>query len=143
MSDWQPYSEPARVTLTRTVTIALVAGAIAASRVGGLRVLPVLSLLMLWPALGGHFIELFFLNVLRPRLPNQRPLQLAARVAVWFVGGALLAIGMRLTASALLGRMPFPWLTWAVAGSVFVAIELVAHAGLLVRGRPSFYNGLA
>jgi hypothetical protein len=34
------------------------------------------------------------------------------------------------------------WLTWVGAGAAFVAIELVAHAGLHVRGRPSFYNGL-
>jgi hypothetical protein len=50
---------------------------------------------------------------------------------------------MRFTANAFLGRMPIPWLTWAVAGSAFVALEFIAHAGLRLRGRPSFYNGLA
>lgn len=142
MSDWQPYREPLRVTLTRTFAIALFAGAIAAPWFGGLRRWPVVSLLMLWPSFGGHWIDLLFLNVLRPRLPRARLVQTTARFAVWFLGGVVLALGLRLTAATLLGRVPLLWLTWVVAGVGFVAIELVAHVALQLRGRPSFYNGL-
>jgi hypothetical protein len=46
--------EPLRVTLTRTVGIALIAGAALASQWGGLPRWPLTSLLMLWPSLGGH-----------------------------------------------------------------------------------------
>jgi hypothetical protein len=142
MPDWRPYREPLRVTLTRTISIAIVAGAVVASRSGGIRRWPLLSLLMLWPAFGGHWIDLAFLNWLRPRLPASRRIQVGARLAVWFVGGIVLAFGARLTATLLLEHQSLAWLTWATAGTVFVAIELVAHGALYLRGRPSFYNGL-
>lgn len=142
MRDWQPYREPLRFTLTRTVAIALLAGALMAPWFGGLRHWPVLSLLMLWPAFGGHWIDLLFLNALRPRLPRARIVQSIARFAVWFLGGVMLALGMRLTASVLLIHARLVWLTWATAGVGFVVIELVAHAALHMRGRPSFYDGL-
>ncbi len=70
--------------------------------------------------------------------PYREPL----RVAVWFVGGGVLALGVRLTATLLRQRAGLPWLTWAGAGAAFVGIELIAHAVLFARGRPSFFNGL-
>jgi len=98
---------------TRTLGIAAVAGAVAAPWSGGVRHWPMLALLMLWPAFGGHWIDLFFLNAIRPRLPRGGIAQRLARIAVWFVG------------------------------TLFVAIELAPHAALQLRGRPSFYNGRA
>src|SRR6185369_16862966 len=80
MADWQPYREPLRVTLTRTIGIAIVAGAIASSWLGGIRRWPILVVLMLWPAFGGHWVDLLFLNWLRPRLPSGRAVQVAARI---------------------------------------------------------------
>lgn len=142
MIDWQPHREPLRVTLTRTFTIALFAGAVVSLSLGGLRRWPVFSLLMLWPSFGGHWIDLLFLNVLRPRLPHSRLVQSIARFAVWFLGGIVLAVGVRLTAAVVLSRAPLLGLTWAVAGMGFIAVELIAHAALHARGRPSFFNGL-
>src|SRR4051794_8230786 len=141
MTDWQPHREPLRVTLTRTLSIAAVAGAIVALAAGRPRLWPAVTLLMLWPAFGGHWIELLFLNALRPHLPESRRIQWVARIAVWFGGGILLAAGVQLTAQLMLGRPPIIWLTWATAGAVFVAVELIAHAGLHARGRSSFYDG--
>jgi len=142
MPDWQPYREPIRVTLIRTVSIALVAGAAVALPMGGVRLWPAVSLLMLWPAFGGHWIDLLFLNGLRPHLPANRLIQLLSRLLVWFVGGVALAIGVQLTAKALFDHPRLFSLTWATAGAAFIGIELVAHAALHLRGRPSFYNGL-
>lgn len=142
MPEWQPYREPLRRTLIRTLTIALVAGAVVALWSGRWRRWPVLSLLMLWPAFGGHWIELLFLNAVRPRIPASRTTQRLVRFMVWFAGGVVLALGVQLTVRVLLGRAPMAWLTWAIAGTAFVTIELVAHAVLQLRGRPSFYNGL-
>ena len=134
--------EPLRVTLTRTVSIAVVAGAVVALSMGRLRRWPAISLLMLWPSFGGHWIDLLFLNGIRPLLPESRTVQVMARLAVWFGGGVVLGVGVRLTAGMLFNRSRLPGLTWAIAGSVFVAVELIAHAALQLRGRPSFYNGL-
>src|SRR5437588_10154872 len=105
---WQPYREPLRTTLLRNTTIALIAGAVMSTRWGGISRWPIATLLALWPSLGGHFVELFFLNYLRPRLPVPRPVQVAARIAVCFVGGIVLALGTATTANASTGYHPAP-----------------------------------
>jgi hypothetical protein len=138
---WRFYREPLRTTLVRTGTIALVAGAIWAASVGRLVFWPVATVLVLWVSFGGHFVELLFLNGLRPRLPATPAVQVAARIAVWFIGGIMLAVGMALTAKALAASRPVRWPAWWVAGLAFIAIELVVHLVLWMRGRPSFYDG--
>ena len=67
-SPWQPYREPLRITMLRTGMIAIVAGAGLARWWGGLARWPVATLLVLWPSFGGHWVEVWFLNWLRPRL---------------------------------------------------------------------------
>lgn len=140
-SPWQPYREPARATLLRTGAIALVAGGVLARARGGLAYWPLATLLMLWPTFGGHVVEIWFLNWLRPRLPVGRATQVAARVATWFAGGTVLLLGMGLTQTALGAFRPAPWPAWWLGGLAFIGIELVAHVGLMLMGRPSFYNG--
>ena len=125
----------------RTGTMALVFGALLAEVRGGLAQWPMWTLLMLWPTVGGHLVEIWFLNWLRPRLVEGRAMQVAARVAVWFVAGAGLALGMYLTATMFADRRPIYWLSWWLGGLAFIAVELVAHLFLQLRGRPSFYNG--
>jgi hypothetical protein len=125
----------------RTIVIALVVGAVIARWRGGFARWPLATLLALWPSLGGHWVEVFFLNVLRPRLSVNRAVQAAARLAVWFVGGSILASCLVLTAVALEGLQPAPWTASWLGGIAFVGIELVAHLALLLRGRPSFYDG--
>src|SRR4051812_35199977 len=98
---WQPYREPLSTTLLRTGTIALVLGAVLARYRGGMAYWPTATLLALGPALGGHFVEFFFLNSPRPRLPDARVVQASARLGVWFVGGAGLTLGAVLTAQAM------------------------------------------
>ena len=140
-SQWQPYREPLRVTILRTGTIAIVVGAVLARVWGGLARWPMATLLVLWPSLGGHWVEVWFLNWLRPHLANGRGWQAAARVGVWFAGGAAVAMGMRLTVIAFAGFRPTHWPAWWLGGLAFTGIELVAHLVLQLRGRPSFYNG--
>lgn len=138
-SQWQPYREPFLKTVLRTSTIAV--GAVLAQLWGGLTRWPTATILALWPSYGGHWLELWFLTWLRPRLPGACALQTAARVAVWFVGGAGLAIGMGLTAVALAVARIDRWPAWWLGGLAFIAIELVVHLVLQFGGRPSFYNG--
>jgi hypothetical protein len=139
-SPWQPYREPLRTTLLRTGAIALVI-AVALSR-GRVNRLPIATLLALWPAFGGHWLELFFLNYLRPRLPIARPVQIAARILVWFIGGVLLTLGMQLTATAI-ARAGWPARApvWWIGGIGFIGVELITHLALQLRGLASFYNG--
>ena len=135
------YREPILTTLTRTGTVALVTGVVLAWWLGGLVYWPAATLMTLWPAFGGHWVELWFLNCLRPRLPVARAVQVGVRVVVWFIGGIGLALGMRLTAMALAGFRPAHWPAWWIGGLVFIGIELVVHLLLQLRGRPSFFNG--
>ncbi len=139
----QPYREAFHTTLLRTGAIAIIIGAAIARpwASGGLARWSGATLIALWPALGGHFVELFFLNVLRPRIPAARAVQILARILVWFIGGALLARAMAWTATLLAGPRPAPWLVWWLGGLGFIGIELVVHLFLQIRGRASFYNG--
>ena len=68
-------------------------------------------------------------------------MQVASRIAVWFVGGTVLALGMALTAIVLTRWRPVRWPAWWLGGLAFIGVELVAHLALQLRGRPSFYNG--
>jgi hypothetical protein len=136
-----PYREPVRSTLARTVTIALVVGGVVALLSGGPKRWPLATLLVLWPSFGGHWVDLWFLNWLRPRLAVTRAVQVAARIATWFVGGVGLGFGMELTATWLARLRPEQWPAWWQIGTAFVGVEMVAHFFLQLRGRPSFYNG--
>src|SRR5437870_2183712 len=140
-SQWQRYREPLRVTLVRTGTIALAVGAVLARWWGGLARWPMATLLALWPAFGGHWVEIWFLNWLRPRLSSARAVQVGARVGVWFVGGTGLALGMGLTAMVLAGFRPAQWPAWWLGGLAFIGLELVVPLVLQLRGRPSCYRG--
>ena len=141
MTTWQPFHEPLRVTLLRTGLIGLVAGVIAASVQHQPASWPQWTAAALWFSLGGHWVELFFLNWLRPRLAAARWVQVIGRMITWLAGGTVLMVGARTTASSLSAqalRLP-PW--W-VGGPVFLGLELLVHALPQLRGRPSFYNGL-
>ena len=141
---WQPHREPLRATLGRTILIAVVAGTVlAAWSARSARPIPwpVAMVLVLWVSLGGHWVELWYLNWLRPRLPAVPTVQRVARLSTWFLGGCGLGVGIALTARALAG-MSFTQLpAWWVAGVLFIGVELVAHAVLQARGRPSVFNG--
>src|SRR5277367_5372016 len=92
---WQPYREPLYTTVLRTGTIAIVGGALLTRLRGGPTRWFIATLLMLWPSFGGHWVEVWFLNWLRPRLSIARGVQVAARVIVWFLAGAGLVVAMR------------------------------------------------
>lgn len=141
-SDWQPFREPLRVTLLRTGLIALIVGAVLAQwHGGGMARWPLATLLVFWLSFGGHWVELWFLNWLRPRLSRERAVQTGVRIGVWFLGGAVLVIGMQLTAMALAGYQPARWSVWWLGGLAFIGIELLVHLALQLRGRPCFFNG--
>ena len=138
---WRHFKEPLRKTLLRTVMIALVVGGVVALSSRAWSRWPPAALLVLWFSFGGHWLEVWFLNWLRPRLSIARRVQVAARVGVWFVGGTALAFGMALTARLLAGFPPARGPAWWIGGIAFIGAELVAHLAPHLRGRPSFYDG--
>jgi hypothetical protein len=139
---FQPYREPLRTTLLRTGLIAVAAGAVLAiASHGGVARWAAATLVALWPSFGGHWVELWFLNWLRPRLPFNRAAQIATRLLVWFAGGVILALGMYVTARAVIGPRSIHVGTLFIAGAAFIGIELIVHLVLQLSGRSSFYNG--
>jgi hypothetical protein len=132
-----PFHEPLRATLLRTVLIALVVGVV----VGRSALWLPWTAFALWLTFGGHWVEIFFLNWLRPRLPAERWAQISGRLLTWIVGGTVLMIGARATALALgIPAMRVP--PWALGGPILVGVELVVHALSQLRGQPNFYNGM-
>jgi len=138
---WQSYHEPLRVTLVRTGLVGLLVGIIAARVQGQGASWPQWTAFALWFSFGGHWVELFFLNWLRPRLASARWVQVTGRLFTWLVGGTLLMVGARITAASFSGqslRLP----AWWLGGPVFLCLELLVHALPQLRGQPNFYNGL-
>ena len=137
---WQHFREPLWQTLIRNVLIAVVVGTIVSVRRGNLSSIGPFTLLAMWFTLGGHYVEVAFLNGIRSRLPKNRGLQLFGRLVFWFVGGCLLYLGMTMTArlfSIKLARYPDLW----IGGFLLIGIELVAHLAALLRRKPNFYLG--
>jgi hypothetical protein len=140
-STWHVHREPLSATLIRTVGVALVVGGVIAWRFGKLQVWPIAACLVLWFSFGGHWVELWFLNWLRPRLVALHISPVAARVAVWFVGGIVLGVGIAFTMRFFRLTRGTDLPPWWTAGVAFIALELVAHAVLLFRHRPNVYRG--
>ena len=138
---WQSFHEPLRVTLVRTGLVGLVVGLIAARVQSQRASWPQWTVFALWFSFGGHWVELFFLNWFRPRLASARLSQITGRLFTWLIGGTVLMVGARITASSLSAhamRLP-PW--W-LGGPVFLGLELLVHALPQLRGQANFYNGL-
>jgi hypothetical protein len=139
-SSWPRREEPLRRTLTRNVLLAVGVGAVLALQRHDLKQLVPFAALALWFSLGGHYIELAFLNGLRARIPAGRLTQAGVRLVVWFSGGALLYVAMVSMARALPVRVPPLWL-WPYGGVLLIGVELAVHAVLATRGLANFYNG--
>ena len=129
-----------RRALARNVTIAVVVGIVVAFARRSPSLAVSAAFLALWPSLGGHFVEVAFLNGVRPRLPRSSLLLMSTRLLWWIVGGAFLGVALIATASALPVVAP-SWHWWWLGTPMFVCIELAVHAALALRGRPNFYRG--
>jgi len=139
-TSWPRFEEPFRRTLARTVALAGVVGAVLALQRHEPKLLLPLAALALWFSLGGHYIELAFLNGLRARIPQGRLTQAGARLLVWLSGGIVLYVGMAATARALPIEAP-PLRLWWYGGFLLIGVELAVHALLAIRGRPNVYDG--
>jgi len=122
------------------VSLAAVVGAVLALQRQDLTVLLPAATLALWFTLGGHYVELAFLNGLRARIPASRLAQGVARLLVWLSGGVVLYVCMAVTARALPIAAP-PLRLWWYGGFLLIGVELTVHGFMAVRGQPNFYNG--
>ncbi len=137
---WTPFTEPLGQTLRRNLAVAAGVGLGFALGKGNLRLFVPCSVLALWFTLGGHYVEILFLNGLRPLVPSGRVSQVALRLITWFVGGAILYLCISATARLLPVKVPNPsW--WWRGGLLFIGIELIAHAVMAARRLPNFYDG--
>jgi hypothetical protein len=140
----QPYREPLWKTLRRTLTIAffittaltIVLPDEESYRRSWLTTYPA----VLWFPLGGHYVELAYLNFLRIRWPWIHRRRTITRLAWWFVGGLPLGLGCWWTWVGLGNHpgfdLPFWW-----GMPFFVVVECIVHAALQLAGYPSFWNG--
>ena len=135
------HQEPLGTTIKRTFGIAIVAGGVLSLGMRhDLKLWPLAALVMLWPSLGGHYVEAWYLDRMRPHLSERS--RTITRIFVWFAAGCFFAWAMHLTAASIGGSGRTFWPAWWIGGLAFIGIELIAHAGLQARQRPSFYNGL-
>jgi hypothetical protein len=132
-------AEPLWRLLARNLAIAAVVSAAITVRHEFRAFLPVVAV-ALWPALGGHYVELAFGNIVRLRISPARFTQTIARLLVWFAGGVLLYLCMCAT-SRLLPIRPLPFRLWWFGGFLFIALELAVHGFMAIRRLPNFYNG--
>jgi hypothetical protein len=98
-----------------------------------------------WISLGGHWVEVIYLNVLRPRLANWPAAALVLlRLALWMIGGAILFTGamvsLRLVMAGELPGRSKVISAFLRGGPIFVAIELVVHVFMMLAGRPNCWN---
>ena len=138
--NWPRIEESLFTTLARNLTIAsCIACVFALVRHDFTRFIPV-AILALWPSLGGHYVEVAFVNLIRTRVPQGQVAQVLLRLLVWYVGGILLYFCMVATSHALpVGALPMR--LWWSGGLLFVGLELSVHAILAARRQPSFYGG--
>ena len=137
MTESPKFHEPFLKTLGRNGLIAAVVGLSLAAARGRLDLSLPLALVALWFSLGGHYVEVVYLNGLRPRLSVGVPQRLLARLSMWFVGGCVLYLGA--TASSDLLRVPMKAANFWIGGIGLIGIELLAHSALRFRGRPSIF----
>jgi len=134
------FEEPLRRTLARNVAIAAGVGVVLALQRHRLRLLLPIAALALWFSLGGHYVELAFLNSVRARFSQDRLTQAGLRLLVWFGGGVGLYVLMAASAR-LLPLEPPPLRMWWYGGLLLIGVELAVHGLLAVRGRRNFYSG--
>jgi len=135
----QSFHEPLRVTLLRTGLLGLVVGIVVARVRGHPTAWPQWTAFALWFTFGGHWVEVFFLNWFRHRIPPARSAQIAGRLLTWLVGGTWLMLGAWITAMVL-GTPHRELPPWWLGGPIFILLELLVHVPMLLRGGPSFYK---
>ncbi len=100
------HQEPLRVTLVRTGLLALVVGFGAALLQRQPASWPQWTAFALWFTFGGHWVEIFFLNWLGPRLAAARGVQVTARLLTWLGGPAFIGLELLVHAPSQLRAYP-------------------------------------
>lgn len=139
-----PYREPWSATFIRTFAIAFFLATfmtLVLPRPGGYaRFWLGTYAAVLWFPLGGHYVELIYLNRLRMRWAWIRRRRTVTRIVWWFLGGLPLGLGCSWTFAAL-GYEPGFELAFWWGMPFFVLAEAVVHGVLALRGAPNFWNG--
>src|SRR2546430_8328246 len=120
------FEVPLRRTLAGNVALAASVGVVLAVQRHSLRLVLPIAALALWFSLGGHYVEVAFLNGLRARISKGRLTQVALRLLVWFAGGVVLYVLMAASAHVLRLDAP-PLRMWWYGGLLLIGVELAVH----------------
>jgi uncharacterized membrane protein len=129
--------EPLSTTVLRTFSVAALVATIISIRTQTASIWTAQFCVVLWVSFGGHWLELFYINTLKKKLPK---IDWPFRLVFWFACGVLLSFPMNLTRDMMEGNLSDKPEWWAF-GLGFIAVELLVHALFLQsRGLPSVYN---
>jgi hypothetical protein len=150
---FKPFHESLLATVVRTGSIAIIVASIVT--VIRLHHAPIssvqwhnwlaLAVFVGWITFGGHWVEIAYLNGLRPKIaPWSDAALVCVRLAIWLAGGAILflcaIVSLRLLIASELPDSPHAFKALLQGGPIFVVVELCAHTFLLLTRRPSFWN---
>ena len=89
----------------------------------------------------GHWIELFFINVIKFRLPKNIYVLYIVRICYWFVSSILLFL-ISNTIRELLVSNSRQLGNWWFFGFLYIGVQLLMYAIMQIRLKKSFYNGV-
>ena len=89
----------------------------------------------------GHWLELFFVNIIKFLLPKNIFVLYIVRVCYWFVSSMLLFFIANTTRELLVSNSRYLGNYWSF-GFLYIAIQLLMYAIMQIRFKKSFYNGI-
>lgn len=89
----------------------------------------------------GHWLELFFINVIKFRLPRNIYVLYIVRVCYWFVSSILLFLIANAIRELLVSNSRQLGNCWSF-GFLYIGVQLLMYAIMHIRLKKSFYNGI-
>ncbi len=139
MIKFEEIDEPLRVTLSRTLTIAVVVGVVASFATHNIRMGFAIGLGALWPSVGGHWIELLWLNLIRKRLKPKVPILVALRLIYWWAWGFVIIFPAFYTIHVIAPSLP-PMPSPLLGGFGFLFVEMLLHGIFAMNHRPNAFD---
>jgi hypothetical protein len=148
MKDPEKNNEPLIKTVIRTIlTATIIAGILYLAHVfpydgkSKLTLFAMIWLVVFCIVIGGHWLELLFINSIKFALPKNILLLYFTRIVYWF----LCAVPLFFCTNFIMHVFLYDGLRlshWFTFGIFYIGIELLMHAIMQIRYKKSFYNGV-